>query len=386
MLKNPEKEDLQDKLFPIPYDWEEEWKDMPEYHNWQEADPQITATFKFRNEEDFQRFKKIISEHGYDGAKVFDGEQSLTKKQAWFPHNEQPRFYRYKSKEQMNPKYPIYIVSKGRYDINPTSRALIRMGVPFRMVVEEQEYQQYCNLVGKENVLILPKRYQEQYDTFWKDDDPRVGPGSARNFAWEHSIEEGFDYHWVLDDNIDGFRRFNQNMQIWCENGFVFSLTEKFVERYENLAQAGFQYDKFIPTKDLRPPYTLNTRIYSCLLIKNDIPFRWRGRYNEDTDLSLRILKSGLCTIQMNAFLQDKKTTTKMKGGNTDEFYDEEGTKNKSQMLKDMHPDLVELSDRFNRHHHFVDYSPFKKNKLIKKKNIDIKDGINEYGIELVKI
>jgi hypothetical protein len=175
-------------------------------------------------------------------------------------------------------------------------------------------------------------------------------------------------------------------MQIWCENGFVFSLTERFVERYENIAQAGFQYDKFIPTKDLRPPYTLNTRIYSCLLIKNDIPFRWRGRYNEDTDLSLRILKSGLCTIQMNAFLQDKKTTTKMKGGNTDEFYDEEGTKNKSQMLKDMHPDLVELSYRFNRHHHFVDYSPFKKNKLIKKKNIHIKDGVNDHGIELVKI
>ena len=45
MLKNPEKEDLQDKLFPIPYDWEEEWRDMPEYHNWQEADPKITATF-----------------------------------------------------------------------------------------------------------------------------------------------------------------------------------------------------------------------------------------------------------------------------------------------------------------------------------------------------
>ena len=97
MLKNPEKEDLQDKLFPIPYDWEEEWKDMPEYHNWQEADPQITATFKFRNEEDFQRFKKIISEHGYDGAKVFDGEQKKDKKQAWFPLREKDRKYYYLS-------------------------------------------------------------------------------------------------------------------------------------------------------------------------------------------------------------------------------------------------------------------------------------------------
>ena len=61
MLKNPEKEDLQDKLFPIPYDWEEEWKDMPEYHNWQEADPQITATFKFRNEIKQSRIRKFFT-------------------------------------------------------------------------------------------------------------------------------------------------------------------------------------------------------------------------------------------------------------------------------------------------------------------------------------
>lgn len=35
-------------------------------------------------------------------------------------------------------------------------------------------------------------------------------------------------------------------------------------------------------------------RAFPCILIQNDIPFRWRGRYNEDTDLSLRALKA-LC-------------------------------------------------------------------------------------------
>ena len=363
-----------------------DYSGMPEYNNSKQPDPEITATFKFRSQEDYNTFHSLVKEHIYNGKKVFDGMQKKESKTTWFPLKEKASNYRYKSENPKNPRFPIYIVSKGRWERNPTSRVLKEMNVPFFMVVEESEKEKYLNIVNEEQILVLPQKYLDDYDTFWKDDDVRRGPGRARNFAWEHSIEEGFDYHWVLDDNIDGFRRFNQNMQIWCENGFVFSLTEKFVERYENIAQAGFQYDKFIPTKDLRPPYTLNTRIYSCLLIKNDIPFRWRGRYNEDTDLSLRILKSGLCTIQMNAFLQDKKTTTKMKGGNTDEFYDEEGTKNKSQMLKDMHPDLVELSYRFNRHHHFVDYSPFKKNKLIKKKNIHIKDGVNDYGIELVKI
>ena len=40
----------------------------------------------------------------------------------------------------MNPKYPIYIVSKARYETNKTANALHKMGMPFYIVVEEQEY------------------------------------------------------------------------------------------------------------------------------------------------------------------------------------------------------------------------------------------------------
>jgi hypothetical protein len=93
-------------------------------------------------------------------------------------------------------------------------------------------------------------------------------------------------------------------------------------------------------------------------------PYRWRGRYNEDTDLSLRVLKAGYCTIQFNAFLCGKVTTQRMKGGNTKEFYAQEGTLNKSKMLEDMHPDVAKVVWRFNRWHHHVDYSPFKRNRL----------------------
>jgi hypothetical protein len=126
-----------------------------------------------------------------------------------------------------------------------------------------------------------------------------------------------------------------------------------------------------------------NTRIYSCLLIENAAPYRWRGRYNEDTDLSLRVLKDGLCTIQFNAFLCGKVTTQRMKGGNTKEFYQDEGTLPKSQMLADLHPDVAEVVWRFKRWHHHVDYRPFKKNALIR--TVDVPDGINDYGIREVR-
>jgi hypothetical protein len=122
------------------------------------------------------------------------------------------------------------------------------------------------------------------------------------------------------------------------------------------------------------------------LLIDNHSGYRWRGRYNEDTDLSLRVLKSGLCTIQFNAFLQGKVTTQRMSGGNTKEFYAKEGTKDKSEMLCKMHPDVSKLVWKFNRWHHQVDYKQFKNNKLIKKENIIIPDRINNYGMKMIDI
>ena len=149
---------------------------------------------------------------------------------------------------------------------------------------------------------------------------------------------------------------------------------------------AGFNYYSFCKKNDAVPPYVLNTRIYSCLLIDNKAGYRWRGRYNEDTDLSLRVLKDGLCTIQFNAFLCGKITTQRMKGGNTEEFYDDEGTLPKSQMLANLHPDVAKVVFKFNRWHHHVDYSNFKKNKLIKIIDTSLLPKINNYGMELVDL
>jgi len=38
---------------------------------------------------------------------------------------------------------------------------------------------------------------------------------------------------------------------------------------------------------------------------------------------------------------------------------------------------------KINRWHHYVDYSVFKNNKLIKREDIEIPDGINNYGMIL---
>src|SRR5262249_39664771 len=139
---------------------------------------------------------------------------------------------------------------------------------------------------------------------------------------------------------------------------------EEFCLRYANVGMGGPNYQMFAPRILPLPPVVLNTRIYSCNLIRNDVGFRWRGRYNEDTDLSVRMLKAGWCTVQFNAFLQQKQATQTMKGGNTDEFYAREGTLEKSRMLVLMHPDVAEIKHRHRRIHHYINYHRFR-HKLI---------------------
>lgn len=287
----------------------------------------------------------------------------------------------------MPPRYPIYIVSKGRWESRLTAKALEKIEVPYYIVVEQQEYDKYTEVIDSARILILPFKYLAEYDTCDSLGDTKSkGPGAARNFCWDHSIKLGFKRHWVMDDNICGFCRLNRNKKIQVKTGAMLHAAEDFVDRYENVPLAGLNYRFFAPERTMQPAFRLNTRIYSCILIENSAQYRWRGRYNEDTDLSLRVLKDGYCTILFQAFLCDKLGTQSIKGGNTKEFYSHEGTYNKSKMQADLHPELSKMIWRFNRWHHYVDYRPFKKNKLIRQNVSDDFNGINNYGMKLINL
>ncbi len=260
------------------------------------------------------------------------------------------------------------------------------MGVPYRIVVEKQELDDYAAVIDPAKILVLDPSYQRKYDPCIDLDDAESrGSGPARNFVWEHSISEGHARHWVIDDNIKDFYRNNRNTIIRVTDATIFRAMEDFTLRYSNVAFSGPNYEMFAKRRDRLPPFVLNTRVYSCILVRNDLPFRWRCRYNEDTDLSLRALKSGWVTVQFNAFLQKKIATLTMKGGNTDEIY-RDGTYRKSKMIVDLHPDVARLAWRFGRCHHHVDYRLFKKNKLRRRADAVVQPGVNNYGMVLKQI
>lgn len=405
----------QDALFEVEPEWKDLWQGMPEYSH-EDLQPYQSLTVHFKTMADREAFAKLIG-------------QSLTTKtkSVWHPKAEIRRASDkvFTGGKAFKPRYPVYIISKGRWESRLTSKALEWIGVPYRIVVEPQELERYAAVIAREKILVTPFS--------------NLGQGGipARNFVWEHALTTGADRHWILDDNISGFCRFQDNLKVEVDSAATFCAIEDWCDRYENVAMAAFNYDYFAPRKQGAKikPITLNTRCYSGILLRNDLkapphpglprplmPHRWRGRYNEDTDLSLRLLKDGWCTALFNAFLMYKKPTLTMKGGNTDELYagaeatvkqwedhaagcstckrcvdgyglevqpcaegqkvlELDGRWRMAEHLRLQHPDLTTVERKWRRWQHLVDYRRFRTNELIPKAGVAIEQ--NDYGMEL---
>ena len=274
----------------------------------------------------------------------------------------------------MQNKYPIYIISKGRWDNPKTAKSLDRMNVDYQICVEPNEYRDYVRVIGEKKTRKLPQNFSE------------LGEGSipVRNWVFDDAVQRGYDRHWILDDNIYHFYRLNRNRKIQVRSPAPFVACENFTERYAKIAMSGMNYTFFAPQRENVPPFYVNTRIYSCILINNKIPFRWRGRYNEDTDLSLRCLKGGWDTILFNAFLCKKTVSLKDRGGNTDTVYNTGDQRLEfARSLQRQHPNVVKVVRRYNRWHHEVDYTPFKRMLRVKKGFAPPSKKIDNYGLVL---
>jgi hypothetical protein len=239
-------------------------------------------------------------------------------------------------------RYPVYVPSKGRADCCLTARFLVEDRTPFYLVVEPQEADLYAARFGEGRLLVLPFS------------DLGLGSIPARNWIWEHAKAAGHERHWVVDDNIYAIKRRFQGRRIPCNSEAALAAVEDFTDRYENIAIAGLNYEMFTPNGKSIKPFNVNVHVYSCLLIRNDLAYRWRGRYNEDTDLCLQVLAGGWCTILVNAFVIHKVRTMLMKGGNTEELYQGDGRLTMSRSLERQWPGVVTTKRRWGRPQHHI--------------------------------
>ena len=371
-----------------------EWVGMPEFIQEKKSPYKKCSIFiksdssiifiRFNTQHDFKNSNPLSNY--YDGKNFYVNDRALLSemlgqkltaktKSIWHPfkaHKRVGKQPQWESSSKTKNKYPIYVISKGRHKNCLTAKELNRIKVDFILVVEPQEYDLYRIEFPENRIKTTP----------FSD----LGQGSVpvRNFVWDCSIRNGNKKHWILDDNIVNFHRLNENQKYKVSDGQIFSICENFTDRYKNVKISGMNYYSFCKASDAVPPVYFNTRVYSCTLIDNSLKHRWRGKYNEDTDLCLRSLKDGDCTVLFNALLCGKVTSMRMKGGNTNEVYG--NTNNRlefAESLKNQHPDVVDVVWKFNRWHHQVNYKPFKKNKLIKISETGNMEKINNYGMVL---
>src|SRR5262245_6363790 len=130
----------------------------------------------------------------------------------------------------MNPRFPIYIPSKGRAEPRTTMRYLDTMRVPYRVIIEPQEYAAYAAGIDSTKLLVLDPAYAAAYEPLVAlAPDQSMGSGPARNFAWDHAQQAGAEFHWLIDDNINGFYRCNRNLKARVLEGTIFRCMEDFV-------------------------------------------------------------------------------------------------------------------------------------------------------------
>lgn len=248
-------------------------------------------------------------------------------------------------------QFPIYIISKGRA-FNPlTAKNFEAANVKYLIAVEPQEAEDYIKVLGNKRVLVLPFS--------------NLGLGSypARNYCWEHAKNNGYEYHWLFDDNIQYFSKWiNGKRKKIQDINQALIYVENFTKKYK-IDLSGFEEPNFV-VKPPKKPFKINCHVYSAMLIKNNLSFRWRLKYNEDVDLCLQILHNKGVTASCIYYMADKvSTAAKMKGGNQDELYKGNDPKKKllkAKMLEAQWPQYAKTVIRFNRIHHFVDWKIFK--------------------------
>lgn len=276
--------------------------------------------------------------------------------------------------------YPIFIISYNRPNANAsTISSFIKYGIKFNVVVHKEQLQAYKTYFKSPliNWIIFDDEYKHKYETLSNVSsyEKNAGSGAERNFAWDCAKNAGYSAYWNFDDNmcfiyqtkkLTGSGKSFERKHLSDPAVFreLFHKAEDFYDSYDNLFILELGESTYFGFRNIP---VINRRCYSALLINTAIPTQWRGRYNEDTIMSIDTLINGFCTIQSPILLKAKQSTRAAKGGNHSVGKGKDDLKNqvysdgidyefssslKSQLLVAVYPQYCYLKYRVGRIHH----------------------------------
>jgi hypothetical protein len=196
-------------------------------------------------------------------------------------------------------KHRIYIPSKGRATKVKTSKTL--EGLNYVLVVEPQDYDDYCKVHPSEKVLCMDKNDQ--------------GLAYVRNFIKKYSTEMGESSHWQMDDDIEYFkirpRGHTKNKIISAI--LAISIVEDCHDKFTNVAISGICADAFAFSK--KYAVQKNRLAYQCVLVNNSNNLEWDMGGVEDWYYTFTVLEHGYCTLSFHHIMTQTSPTMQTSGG-----------------------------------------------------------------------
>lgn len=172
--------------------------------------------------------------------------------------------------------WPVYVPSKGR----PDSKLIAKYGNRVTPVVEQQEANSYC---PKASCIVMMKNDQ--------------GIAYVRNLILANARERGFDWFWMLDDDIVDF--YIKSKKVDMPEALL--TAQAIIETQTNIGQAALEYQQFAWAA--KKDYNINGYCDVAVAINVEatkrLSYRAEANLKEDRDFTLQVLCSGRKTLRV---------------------------------------------------------------------------------------
>lgn len=206
--------------------------------------------------------------------------------------------------------FPIYIPSKGRGSKCTTAMKLDKAGIPYTLVVEKEELGAYSDYAGRKYVLAESGR----------------GLGYSKHEILKHSKENGEQYHWCIDDDMQSMCHLVSG---YIEVGAWDYLLQKLEEEIfpllssEKVFLAGPSYRQLL-LADPEEQFTWNRHLGTFVLVNSNAPINYDPSYRcrQDIRFTLDNLHAGWKSLRHNWIGFGSQTMGDGKGfGGNQELY-----------------------------------------------------------------
>lgn len=174
---------------------------------------------------------------------------------------------------------PVLIPTKGRYNKCKTIE-LFKNNSNVFLVVEPKEINKYKLNYQYCNFITLPENDQ--------------GIAYVRNFCLQYAYKMGWEWFWMLDDDISAFYK-RENKKMIKSNCIELENAEKIIDN--NTAQISLEYNQFSWCANNDIIKNSYNDVCVCInvnkIIDKNITYRKYVSLKEDRDFTMQIIKSG---------------------------------------------------------------------------------------------